>query len=177
MDKGDTSWLMISSILVLMMNTPGLAMYFGGFSREKNLVTVIMHTFSVASIVTFAYLSFGYSLAFSPVNASQNNNLKGLTFLGNEQRFWLTGLTANTIHQSAPTIPESVFCFFELSFAIVTAALLSGSFEGRVKAHAMLLYLFCWHICVYAPIAHWNWHPSGFLKKAGVLDFAGGNDQ
>jgi Amt family ammonium transporter len=170
-DTGDTAWMLTSCIVVLMMNTPGLAIYFGGFARYKNVLSVIMQTFSVIAVVTFAYLTFGYSLAFSPVNADTRGN----SVIGDHQRFWLIGIEIDGTHSNALNVPESVYCLFQLTFAIVTAALVSGSFEGKAKYGPMLLFLFLWHLVVYCPIAYWNWHRDGFLHKIGVLDFAGGN--
>jgi Amt family ammonium transporter len=114
---------------------------------------------------------FGYSLALAPVNSVDPR----YNFYGDASRFWLSGLGLNTAHENAPTIPESVYCTYMLTFAIITPALICGSFADRMKFPSMLLFIGLWHLLVYCPVAHSMWHPSGFLYAYGVLDYAGGN--
>jgi Amt family ammonium transporter len=182
-DTGNTAWMMTSCALVLMMTIPGLALYYGGMTRTKNILAMLMQIFSITCLITFLWLCFGYSLAFAPVAADEmrhslggnGNDVQVNPFLGDSSRFWLVGTTIESFHFNAPTIPESVFIFYQLTFAIITAALMCGSFADRMKYGSMLLFISIWHICVYCPIAHWVWHPNGFLFKTGALDFAGGN--
>ena len=114
---------------------------------------------------------FGYSLSFAP--AFPNNHTNELW--GDGSRLWLRGMTLHTFHYLAPTIPESVYCTFQLTFAIITAALICGSFADRMKFIPMIIFISIWHLVVYCPMAHSNWHYQGFLKNIGVLDYAGGN--
>jgi len=187
MDRGDTAWILTSSAIVLMMTIPGLALYYGGMVRTKNILACVMQVLSIACLITFLWLCFGYSLSFAPVNTTDmrhdysNNNEQGNgnfiqvnAFLGDSSRFWLTGLTIDTFHNNAPSIPETVFCLYQLTFAIITGGLICGSVADRMKYSSLLVFITLWHICVYCPIAHWVWHPNGFLYKTGVLDFAGG---
>jgi ammonium transporter, Amt family len=182
-DTGDTAWLLTSCAIVLMMTLPGLALFYGGMVRTKNILAMLMQIFSITCLVTFLWLCFGYSLSFAPVLGEEMRSSLGGNgtavqtnpFLGDSSRFWLVGLGIDSAHYSAQTIPESVYCFFQLTFAIITAALMCGCFADRMKYSSMLVFIFVWHICVYCPIAHWNWHPNGFLYKTGILDYAGGN--
>lgn len=170
-DSGDTAWMMFATILVFMMTTPGIMLYYGGLVRVENVLATAMQGFSIACLITFLWLCFGYSLSFAPVN----NSLDSTVLFGNTERFWLLGLKPTTSHQVAPHIPESLFCAFELAFAIITPSLICGAFADRMKFSSMLVVLGLWHFIVYCPIAHSHWHPDGFLHKAGVIDYAGGN--
>lgn len=170
---GDTSWMIISTIFVLMMTTPGIMLYYAGLVRLQNALATAMQGYSIACVVSFLWLCFGYSLAFSPSNASGRSNV--LTFIGNVDRFWLEGLKYDNFHDLAPTVPEAIFCTYELMFAIITPAIICGAFADRMKYISMLSSMSLWHILVYCPIAHSMWHPNGFLHRQGVLDFAGGN--
>lgn len=170
-DTGDTAWMLTSSALVLFMTLPGLFLFYGGMARTKNVLAIIMQVISTASLITFLWLAFGYSLAFAP---TQGYNPRTSIF-GDRSRFWFTDMKLATYHQLAPTIPESVFCVFQLTFAIITPCLMVGAFADRMKFHSMLLLMALWHLTVYCPVAHSCWHPNGFLFHAGVLDYAGGN--
>ena len=174
--KGDTAWLLASTALVLMMTIPGLGLFYGGMVREKNVLSVLMQMFSITALITFLWFAFGYSLSFGPIGGKETDwpYHKNMV-IGDSSRFWFHGLNVNSAHALAPTIPETVFCTYQLTFAIITAALISGSFADRMKFGPMLVFMALWHLLVYCPIAHWNWHPDGFLNMAGVLDFAGGN--
>ena len=173
LDDGDTAWMMTSTAIIVMMTIPGLALYYGGLTRTKNIVSTILNVFFVACLITFLWLCFGYSLSFAP--ALPVPYAKSSPVYGNASRFWLRGLRINTFHQLAPTIPESVFCAFQLSFAMITPALIVGSFADRMKFISVIVFITLWHLICYCPIAHSVWHPEGFIFKAGVLDFAGGD--
>ena len=173
LNDGDTAWMMTSSALVLMMTIPGLALYYGGITRTKNVISTITNVFFITCLITFLWLCFGYSLAFAP--ALKVPYAKSSPVYGNASRFWLRGLRVNTFHQLAPTIPETVYCVYQLTFAIITPALIVGSFADRMKFSAVIVFITLWHLICYCPIAHSTWHPEGFLYIAGVLDFAGGN--
>eukprot|EP01039_Chlorochromonas_danica_P000638 gene636-693_t len=171
LNDGDTAWMLACSALVLFMTLPGLFLFYGGMARTKNVLAIIMQVVSTACLITFLWLCFGYSLAFAPAHG---NNPNAMIF-GDRSRFWLYELTLDSTHQLAPTIPESVFCVYELTFAIITPCLMVGAFADRMKFPAMLLLVTLWHLLVYCPTAHSIWHPNGFLHKSGALDFAGGN--
>lgn len=170
LDDGNTAWMILSTSRILFMTLPGVAIYYGGLIRSKDLITTVMHVFTIACVVTLLWLFFGYSIAFSP--ASENSY--STTIYGDGDRLFFRGMTVGSFHQLAPTVPESVFCAFQLTFAIITAAFISGSFAGRMRYMPMLIFIGLWLLIVYCPIAHAVWHPNGFLHKAGVKDFAGG---
>lgn len=170
-NTGDTAWVLFSTALVLFMTIPGLALFYVGMVREKNVLTTIMQIFSITCLVTVLWMMVGYSLAFAPAHEGANST----PIYGDASRFWLEGLEQMAAHSLAPTIPEASFCAYQLTFAIITPALITGSFADRMRYLPMLLFVSLWHLLVYCPIAHASWHPEGFLYKAGVLDFAGGN--
>jgi hypothetical protein len=170
--SGDTAWLLISTTLVLGMTLPGIMLYYAGMVRLQNALSTAMQGYALAALITFLWLCFGYSLTFGP---SDGNDDQALIY-GDASRFWLHGIyESGSSHILAPTIPETIFCCYQLAFAIITPCLICGAFADRMKFNAVLISLGLWHLIVYCPIAHSNWHPNGFLKKAGVLDFAGGN--
>ena len=164
LDSGDTAWMLTSTALVLMMTIPGLALFYGGMVRKMNVLTTVMQSFAVTCLVTVLWTVVTYSFAFTP----------GSPFLGGTSRFLLHGMTFDAVNDLAKTIPESVYMCFQMTFAIITPALICGAFADRMKFSALLWFIGLWAICVYAPIAHWVWGPDGFLNDAGVLDFAGG---
>jgi ammonium transporter, Amt family len=174
--SGDTAWMLIATILVLGMTVPGVMLYYSGMVRLQNALSTAMQGFGLVSIVTFLWLCFGYSLSFSPSNERVDHH-HHVSIVGDASRFWLHGITSTSgqSHQLAPTIPETIFCCYQLTFAIITPCLICGSFADRMKYTSVLVSLGLWHLIVYCPIAHSNWHPNGLLAKAGVLDFAGGN--
>ena len=174
MDKisaGDTAWMLTSTALVLMMTIPGLALFYGGMVRKKNVLATLMQSFAITCLVTMLWWLIGYSWAFTP---------GGSAYLGGSSRFLMHGMTfmkdANklTVSHLALTIPETVYAMFQLTFAIITPALIAGAFADRMKFSAMLVFMCLWSLVVYAPIAHWVWEPSGWLAVKGVLDYAGG---
>ncbi len=164
LDSGDTAWMLTSTALVLMMTIPGLALFYGGMVRKMNVLATVMQSFAVTCLVTVLWMVIGYSFAFTP----------GSPFLGGTSRFLLYGMTLDSVNDLAKTIPESVYMCFQMTFAIITPALICGAFADRMKFSALLWFIGLWSICVYSPIAHFVWGPDGFLNDAGVLDFAGG---
>src|SRR6187455_3735424 len=163
LDTGDTAWMLTSTALVLMMTIPGLALFYGGMVRKKNVLATVMQSFAVTCLVTILWMVLTYSLAFT----------SGSTVIGGMSRVFMAGLALDSVHELAKTIPESVFMCFQMTFAIITPALIAGAFAERMKFSAMMWFMGLWAIVVYAPIAHWVWG-GGFLGDWGVLDFAGG---
>jgi Amt family ammonium transporter len=163
-DSGDTAWMLTSVALVLMMTIPGLALFYGGMVRKMNVLATVMQSFAVTCLVTVLWTVCTYSMAFTEGNA----------LIGGFSRFLLNGMTMEGVNDLAKTIPESVYMCFQMTFAIITPALICGALADRMKFSALLWFIGLWAICVYAPIAHWVWGPGGFLNDAGVLDFAGG---
>jgi Amt family ammonium transporter len=163
-NSGDTAWMLTSTALVLMMTIPGLALFYGGMVRKMNVLTTVMQSFAITCLVTVLWMIVGYSLAFT----------EGNPFFGGFSRVLLDGMTVESINDLAKTIPESVYMCFQMTFAIITPALICGAFADRMKFSALLWFIGLWAVLVYAPIAHWVWGPGGFLNDAGVLDFAGG---
>jgi Amt family ammonium transporter len=163
LDTGDTAWMLTSTAVVLMMTIPGLALFYGGMVRRKNVLATVMQSFAVTCLISVLWLIIGYSLAFTP----------GSTIIGGLDRIFLRGLTLDGAHELAKTIPETVYLCFQLTFAIITPALIAGAFAERMKFSAMMWFMALWSLIVYAPIAHWVWG-GGFLGSWGVLDFAGG---
>jgi Amt family ammonium transporter len=160
LDTGDTAWMLTSTALVLMMTIPGLALFYGGMVRKKNVLAIAMQCFAITCLVTILWMVAGYSLAFA----------EGTAYIGGLGKFFLKSLTKDGLQG---TIPESVFMVFQMTFAIITPALIVGAFADRMKFSAMLWFMGIWLLVVYAPICHWVWG-GGFLGGAGVLDFAGG---
>ena len=160
LDTGDTAWMLTSTALVLLMTIPGLAMFYGGMVRKKNVLAMVMQVFSVCCLMTVLWMVAGYSLAFG----------EGGAYVGDLSKAMLSGLTLDSL---SGTIPESLFMVFQMTFAIITPALIVGAFADRMKFSAMLLFTGAWMLAIYAPITHWVWG-GGFLGEAGVLDFAGG---
>ncbi len=172
LSAGDTAWMLTSAALVLMMTVPGLALFYGGMVRKKNVLATLMQSFACTCVVTILWWLVGYSWAFTPGNG----------FIGGSSRALFNGMvfmhgdTDNrlTVSHLAPTIPETVYAMFQLTFAIITPALIAGAFADRMKFSAMLVFLAAWSLLVYSPIAHMVWEPTGWLNAAGVLDYAGG---
>ncbi|HXU67367.1 MAG TPA: ammonium transporter [Casimicrobiaceae bacterium] len=168
--SGDTAWMLTSTALVLMMTIPGLALFYGGMVRKKNVLATLMQSFAITCLVTVLWVVIGYSFAFMPGNA----------FIGGFDRVFLNGMLFQneagklTVSHLGLTIPESVYMMFQMTFAIITPALIAGAFADRMKFSAMLWFMGLWSVLIYAPIAHMMWEPSGYWATAGVLDFAGG---
>ena len=163
-NSGDNAWMLTSTALVLMMTIPGLALFYGGMVRKKNVLATLMQSFAITCLVTVLWMIVGYSLAFTP----------GSGFIGGLSRFFLNGMGLDAVNSLAPTIPESTYMTFQMTFAIITPALIVGSFAERMKFSAMLWFMGIWLLAVYAPIAHMVWGPGGWLGSDGVLDYAGG---
>ncbi|MFO1186628.1 MAG: ammonium transporter [Alphaproteobacteria bacterium] len=174
LNSGDTAWMLTATALVLLMTIPGLALFYGGMVRKKNVLATTAQSFAVTALVSVLWMIIGYSLAFT--NGGAFN-----PYLGGFGYFMLRGLMPQSVYPFVPTIPETVFMCFQMTFAIITPALIAGAFAERMKFSALLLFMSAWLLLVYAPIAHWVWYSadgkaetSGFLFKLGVLDFAGG---
>ncbi len=167
LDSGNTAWMLTSTALVLMMTIPGLALFYGGMVRKKNVLATIMQSFAITCLVTVLWFMFGYSLAFSDGGGMN-------AYIGGFSKFFHHGITVSTLWApGVSNIPEFVFSMFQMTFAIITPALIAGAFAERMKFSALLIFMGLWLVFVYAPIAHWVWG-GGFLGTAGVLDFAGG---
>ncbi|MBI1245783.1 MAG: ammonium transporter [Alphaproteobacteria bacterium] len=170
-DSGDTAWMLTSTALVLLMTVPGLALFYAGMVRKKNVLATMMQSFSITALVTVLWMVVGYSLAFG----------EGGAYYGDFSRFFLSGMgwdkpfTLGTGDAAvAFTIPESVFMMFQMTFAIITPALICGAFADRMKFSAMMWFIALWSIIIYSPVAHAVWHPNGVFFGLGALDFAGG---
>ncbi|GAB6174330.1 hypothetical protein JCM15765_38080 [Paradesulfitobacterium aromaticivorans] len=163
-DTGDTSFIIFSAALVFLM-TPGLVLFYGGMVRKKNVLSTIMHSFIIMAVASIQWILIGYSLAFGPDHAGL---IGGLNWLG------LAGVGIDPNPDYAATIPALVFMAFQLMFAIITPALLTGSIAERMRFPAFLAFVLLWMTAVYAPLAHWVWGVGGFLRTMGALDFAGG---
>lgn len=161
LDKGDTAWMLVATVLVLFMTIPGIALFYAGMARKKNILGTIAQDFAICGVVTILWFVIGYSLAFS----EGNSFIGGLSFLG------MQGIGVNTLQGS---IPQLLFAVFQMTFAVLTACLITGSWAGRVKFSAMLAFMVVWSLAVYAPICHWVWASDGFFFKLGALDYAGG---
>jgi Amt family ammonium transporter len=169
-NAGDTAWMLTSTALVLMMTIPGLALFYGGMVRKKNVLATLMQSFAITCLVTVLWVVIGYSIAFTP----------GGPVIGGFDRFFLHGMLYEneagklTVSHLGLTIPESVYMMFQMTFAIITPALICGAFADRMKFSALLWFIGLWSVLIYSPIAHMMWEPSGFWAGKGVLDFAGG---
>ena len=159
-DSGDTAWLLTATAIVLMMTIPGLALFYGGMVRKKNVLSMLMQSFAITCVVSLVWMIAGYSLTFT----------NGGAFYGSFDNVLLLGLTPDSV---SGTIPEALFVIFQMTFAIITLALITGATAERMKFGALLVFVVIWTLAVYVPVAHWVWG-GGFLSDAGVLDFAGG---
>jgi ammonium transporter, Amt family len=160
LNTGDTAWVLVSVCLVLMMTIPGLALFYGGLVRKKNVLSTLMQSFAACCLISLLWVFFGYSLAFSGTGA----------FIGDTSKFFLAGIAPSAL---TGTIPELLFMVFQMTFAIITPALICGAFADRMKFSALLWFLSAWLLLVYVPVAHWVWG-GGFLAQMGIKDFAGG---
>ena len=164
-DTGDTAWLLMSAALVLLM-TPGLAFFYGGMVRKKNVISTMLQSFICMALVTVIWVTFGFSLVFG-------EDIGGI--IGNPSSFYMMkGMLGNDVWPAMPTIPIALFAMFQLKFAVITPALITGGFAERIKFNSYLIFITLFVILIYAPLAHATWHPEGILAKMGVLDFAGG---
>ena len=165
-DTGDTAWMLMSTALVMLM-TPGLALFYGGLVRQKNVLSTTMHSFFLLALVTVLWVTVGYSLAFAP-------SVGGFGLVGGLDFAFLRGVGAAPDPDYAPTIPAMLFMAFQMMFAVITPALISGAFAERKRFASFVLFAALWSIFVYAPLAHWVWGIGGWMREMGALDFAGG---
>jgi Amt family ammonium transporter len=163
LDSANTAWMLTSSVLVLFMTLPGLALFYAGLARAKNVLSILMQCFAIACMATLAWVVVGYSVAFGDAGALN-------AWYGGFDKFFLSGIDVKTVKGS---IPETVFAMFQLTFAIITPALVIGAYAERVKFSGMLLFSLLWLLLVYCPVTHWVWG-DGWLQKMGLMDFAGG---
>ena len=174
LNGADTAWIMTATALVLLMTLPGIALFYGGMVRKKNVLNTMASVVAICAVVSLLWFAAGYSLAFTPGGSLGH-------FIGGTERLWFAGLDyvkdtqKVAVSHIAPNIPESVYAMFQLTFAIITAALVVGAFVERMRFSAMLCFISLWTLAVYAPIAHWVWEPGGWLAQLGALDFAGGS--
>ena len=174
LNSGDTAWMLISTALVLLMTIPGLALFYGGMVRAKNVLSIMMQCFAITGLITILWVVYGYSLAFD-TTGMEKGVLNFNSFVGGLDKAFLSGLTADGLTSATALFPESVFITFQMTFAIITPALIVGAFAERMKFSAMLIFMAVWFTVVYAPIAHMVWSGDGALMwDWGVLDFAGG---
>ncbi|WP_134543543.1 ammonium transporter [Pseudomonas aeruginosa] len=174
LNSGDTAWMLISTALVLLMTIPGLALFYGGMVRAKNVLSIMMQCFAITGLITILWVVYGYSLAFDTAGM-EKGVLNFDSFVGGLDKAFLSGLTADGLTSATALFPESVFITFQMTFAIITPALIVGAFAERMKFSAMLIFMAVWFTVVYAPIAHMVWSGDGALMwDWGVLDFAGG---
>ena len=161
MNAADVSWMMVATTLVLFMTIPGIALFYAGMVRKKNVLSVVMQSFAICCSITIVWYVCGYSLAFT----------EGNFFIGGFDKVFLHGIGINTMQGS---IPEMLFMMFQMTFAILTPALMCGAFAERMKFSALFLFMVLWSLFCYVPICHWVWGPDGWLAAAGALDYAGG---
>ena len=161
---GNTAWMLTSTALVLLMTIPGVALFYAGMVRKKNVLATAAQSFAITTLVSLLWVVAGYSMAFT----------MGTPLIGGVSRFLLYGLGLTSVNPLAPTIPESVYMTFQMTFAIISAALITGGLAERMKFSALLWFTGLWSLLVYAPIAHMVWGPGGWLNNDGILDYAGG---
>ncbi|MGH8459966.1 MAG: ammonium transporter, partial [Stenotrophobium sp.] len=160
-NTGDTAWMLTATALVLFMTLPGLALFYGGLVRAKNVLSVLMQCFAITCVVTVLWVVCLYSLIFGA----------GGPLIGGFGKLFMAGVNE---HAMSGHVPESVYSMFQLTFAIITPALVVGGFAERMKFSSMLLFTVLWSLLVYAPVCHWVWSPDGWLFQRGLLDYAGG---
>lgn len=169
LDSGNTAWLLTSSLLVLLMSIPGIALFYGGLVRQKNVLSIIMQTLFIVGVVSILWVAFGYSWAFDTSFAESGNPLACI--MGGFDKAFLQGITTQTL--TTGNIPELLFVMFQCMFAIITPALILGAFAERIKFSGYIVFIMLWVILAYFPMAHWVWG-GGFLQQMGAIDFAGG---
>jgi len=174
LNSGDTAWMLTATALVLFMTIPGLALFYGGMVRSKNVLSVMMQCFAITGLMSLLWVIFGYSLAFD-TTGMEKGVLNFNSFVGGLNKAFLSGVTPDSLTSATALFPEAVFITFQMTFAIITPALIVGAFAERMKFSAMLIFMAIWFVLVYAPIAHMVWSGDGALMwDWGVLDFAGG---
>jgi Amt family ammonium transporter len=171
LNGADTAWMLTSTALVLLMTLPGIALFYAGMVRRKSVLNTMACVVAICALVSLLWFTAGYSWAFTPGNG----------FIGGAERMWFSGFDYAkeagkvAVSHIAPNVPESVYAMFQLTFAVITAALVVGSFVERMRFSAVLWFIGMWTLFVYAPVAHWVWEPGGWLAQMGALDFAGGS--
>ncbi|MFV0419924.1 MAG: ammonium transporter [Dysgonomonas sp.] len=169
LDSGNTAWIIVATILVLMMTVPGLALFYGGLVRQKNILSIVMQCLFVTGVISILWIAFGYSWVFGTSFMESDNALGAV--IGGWDKVFLNGLTLETL--TAGNIPEILFALFQCMFAVITPALIIGAFAERIKFSGYVVFIILWSIVVYNPMAHWVWG-GGWLQKIGAIDFAGG---
>ena len=169
LDTGNTAWIIVATILVLLMTIPGIALFYGGLVRQKNVLSIVMQSLVIVAVVSIIWVAFGYSFVFGTSLMDSGSPLGAV--IGGFDKMFLRGITLDTL--TAAGIPELLFVLFQCMFAIITPALILGSFAERVKFSGFLLFTVLWCTLVYIPMAHWVWG-GGFLQQMGAIDFAGG---
>ncbi len=180
-DSGDTAWMLSSTALVLLMTIPGLALFYAGMVRKKNVLATLMQSFIITCIVTIVWTVAGYSIAFTTGNAYFGdfsrimlNGIAGFITKGNDSQAFVLASGSKDVPDMVTTLPETVYMMFQMTFAIITPALITGAFADRMKFSALCIFMTLWSLLVYSPVAHWVWSPSGWANQMGILDFAGG---
>jgi Amt family ammonium transporter len=181
LDSGDTAWMLSSTALVLLMTIPGLALFYAGMVRKKNVLATMMQSFTICCIVTIVWTVAGYSIAFTTGNPYMGDfsrvmlhGISDFIVKGNDSQAFVLASGIKDVADMSTTIPETVYMMFQMTFAIITPALIAGAFADRMKFSAMCIFMTLWSLIVYSPVAHWVWAPSGWANQMGVLDFAGG---
>ena len=181
LDSGDTAWMLTSTALVLLMTIPGLALFYAGMVRKKNVLATMMQSFAICCIVTIVWVVAGYSIAFTTGNQYMGdfsrfllNGIADHIVKGNDAQAFVLASGSKDVPDMSTTIPETVYMMFQMTFAIITPALIAGAFADRMKFSAMCIFMALWSLIVYSPVAHWVWAPSGWANQMGILDFAGG---
>ena len=181
LDSGDTAWMLTSTALVLLMTIPGLALFYAGMVRKKNVLATMMQSFVICCLVTIVWTVAGYSIAFTTGNAYMGdfsrfmlNGIAQYISKGNDSQAFVLASGIKDVSDMSTTIPETVYMMFQMTFAIITPALITGAFADRMKFSALCFFMVLWSLIIYAPVAHWVWAPSGWANQLGVLDFAGG---
>jgi ammonium transporter, Amt family len=180
-DSGDTAWMLASTALVLLMTIPGLALFYGGMVRKKNILATLMQSFIICCIVTIVWAVAGYSIAFTTGNQYMGdfsrfmlNGIYDHIAKGNDTQAFVLASGIKDVPDMGTTLPETVYMMFQMTFAIITPALICGAIADRMKFSALCIFMTLWSLIVYSPIAHWVWAPSGWANQMGILDFAGG---
>lgn len=171
-NSGDTGFILCCSAIVMLMSLPGISLFYSGAVKIKHIMATFIQTMAISSVISVLWMVCGYSLAFAPALANSNGETR---MLGDFSRAWLLGMDIDSVHQLAPTIPETAFCMFQLSNAIIACALIIGGFACRTKFISVLLFIAMWLLLVFCPLSQMHRHPSGWLQKMHVLDYAGGN--
>ncbi len=180
-DSGDTAWMLASTALVLLMTIPGLALFYAGMVRKKNVLATMMQSFVICCLVTIVWTVAGYSIAFTTGNEYMGdfsrfmlNGIAQYISKGNDTQAFVLASGIKDVSDMSTTIPETVYMMFQMTFAIITPALIAGAFADRMKFSALCFFIVMWSLIIYSPVAHWVWAPSGWANQKGVLDFAGG---